>query len=135
MELQKFLKTLLATAFTIYLTSLLIPGLSLTPGLKSLSIVTVSLVILKRLVSPVIKILLLPLNIVTFGLIRWLITVIVLYLLDFLLTEIDIQGFLLTNIPGLGKFLPQMVVGTFIATIIIAIVLSILKRTLSWLIH
>lgn len=135
MDLQKILKSFLTTAVTLYLLNLVIPGLSLAPGLKNLFLVTLALFLLQKLVKPLIKILLLPLNIVTLGVFRWLTTIIVLYLLDFLLTEIDIHGFGLREISGIGYLLPDIVVGTFIATILIALLLTLIRRLLSWLIR
>ncbi|MBI2010092.1 MAG: phage holin family protein [Candidatus Chisholmbacteria bacterium] len=135
MPFQKLLKSLLATTVSLYGLSLVIPGLILAPGLQNLLLVSAVLYLLNRLIRPIIKIFLLPLNIVTFGLSRWLTTIAVLYLLDFLLTEIDIQGFALRQVKGVGYLLPDIVVGTFIATILIALLLTLVKRLLSWLIR
>lgn len=134
MSFQKLLKSLSVTAVAIYLTSLAVPGFVIQPGLNHLLTATLTLVVLNIFVKPLIKLLLLPVNLLTLGAFRWLINIMLIYLLSLLLPSVTLRSFSLSQLPGLGSILPDILVGQFFVTILVSLVFSLCHHLLFWLI-
>ena len=134
MRLQKFLKSFLLTSIALYLTTLFIPGFYINPQLKSLVFATLIFSLLNTFIRPLVKLLLLPINLITLGALGWLANIIILYLFAYLSPDVSISSFLLSDIPGIGLILPSLIVGRFIATFIISAVISVAQNLISWLI-
>lgn len=134
MSFQKIIKSFTLTAVALYLTTLIIPGFTIQQGMKNILIATLALTILNTFIRPIIKVLLLPVNLLTLGTFRWLINIILLYMLTLIIPEVTIQGFILSDIPSLGTILPSITVGRFVATIIVSLGLSFTQSLLFWLI-
>ncbi len=134
MKLQKFIKSFVLTAIALYLTHLFIPGFWINPNLSSLALATLIFTLLNTFVRPIVKLLLLPINLTTLGMFRWLANIIILYLFSYISKDVSISHFILSDIPGLGVILPTLTVGRFIATIITSAVISLSQNLISWLI-
>ena len=132
--MRKFLRSLVFSAISLFLTSRLIPGFEISPGIANLFVVTLVLTILNLLIRPLVKLLLLPINLITLGTFRWLTTLIILYLLDLLLPEGNIFAFPLHTIPAIGVILPKIIVGKLVAAILTALTLTTIRRLLVWLV-
>jgi len=135
MPFQKKLKSFVLTAIALYLTTLIIPGFSIGSGLSGVLIATLALALLNIFAKPLVKLLLLPVNLVTLGAFRWLASIVILYLLAFLITQVTISNFNINQIPALGKFLPNLNLNRFFATILISININLTQSLLSWLIR
>lgn len=132
------MKTLLRY-FLINLTSLLItthliPGLTYTGGLKSLFIGAAAFMLINLLLVPLLKILFLPLNLLTLGLFSWLINVLGLYALT------TISSFVLKpyNFPGAtisGVVIPDTVLTAFWVAVAASLLIGIITNFLQWLVH
>lgn len=134
MRLQKFVKSFTLTAIALYLTYLFIPGFWINPKLSSLLLATLIFTLLNTFVRPIVKLFLLPINLTTLGMFRWLVNIIILYLFSYISHDVSISSFLLSDIPTLGVILPSITVGKFIATILTSIVISASQSLISWLI-
>ncbi len=134
MGLQKIIKYFALTAISLYLTTLVVPGLTIKEGAKNIIIATVVLTLLNIFVKPIIKLLFLPVNLVTLGMFRWIINIIILYLFTLVTPEVSISGFALNTIPVIGGLLPHIFLNRFFATIIVSLVLSCSQNLLHWLI-
>lgn len=133
MPVRKFLRSLVYSAVALFLTSQIIPGFEIAPGLFNLLIVTLVLTLLNWLVRPLVKLLLLPINLVTLGAFRWLTTIVILYLLTWVIPEVNIFSFPLHTIPVIGIVLPQIFVGKFIATLLTTLSFTTIRRLIVWL--
>ena len=131
--MQKLLKSFILTAIALYFTTVIIPGFIIQPGLINILVTTLVLALLNTFIRPLIRLLLLPVNLLTLGAFRWLINIILLYLLTLIMPEVEINGFLLTEIPLLGNLLPQASVGPFIAIVLTSIALSLSLSFLLWI--
>lgn len=81
----------------LYLATQIATGLVFEKGPQSLILTAAALTVASLLVRPIINILLLPINLLTFGIFRWVSHAIVFFLVDLVLSEFSIQGF---NFPG-----------------------------------
>lgn len=91
--MKKLFKTFVIEAAVLYLVSLSSEGLVFSQGIRSILLTAGALTVATYLVRPIITILLLPLNLITFGLFKWVSHAIVLFLVDLVLDEFSVVGF------------------------------------------
>ena len=101
--MRKLIKQVLFSSISLYVVSYLFPQLKIS-NIPTLIIAAFVFTIFSWFVKPVLKILFLPVNLITFGLFSWVIQIIVLYLVvlvvpGFVIGEIQIPAF------ELGPFL------------------------------
>lgn len=101
-HLMKIIRSLLLTAITIAILAWALPTVSFM-DLTTLLLASVVLTLLQAVAKPVLKILFLPINIVTLGLFSWVINVFLLWLATYLVPGFRIQPMILFNI-HLGQF-------------------------------
>ena len=135
MNFQKFIKKIIVTSVALYGVTATIPGFSFDLSPANLLIITLTLLLLQFLAKPIIKLLLLPLNLVTLGAFRWLINLIIFYLLDTILIQLNIISFSLDGIWAIGTLMPQVQTGKFFALLISIITFRIFYRLARWVIH
>jgi len=90
---MKFLINVLATTIAVFVVSQILPGVVLD-DITSAFIVAVVLGVLNTFVKPVIKILTLPITVLTLGLFSLVINIALLYLTDYLVKGITLTSFL-----------------------------------------
>ena len=123
--MRPIFRSLLVTATSLYLTSLVLPGLTFSRGFKGLILTVVILVLVDRLIKPVINLLFLPLNLITLGMFRWVTNVLVLYLVSLLSPDLIITGFTLNQF----YFTP------FLSLVAASFILSLSHSALRWFLH
>lgn len=87
------------STFSIWSTSLVASGLIFGKGIQTLLITGAAVTAVSLFAKPVINLLLLPVNIITFGLFRWLSSAIILYIVTLIVPEFKVSGF---NFGGLS---------------------------------
>lgn len=119
--MKYLLRVFLFNSFSLWLVSQILPALSIAGNWQALLFAGLILSLLMLLVAPILKILFLPINILTFGLLSWLINVIVLYLLTFFVPTVSVhawrfpggswQGF---SVPALSlSYVPSLILVSF----------------------
>ncbi|MFH2118543.1 MAG: phage holin family protein [Candidatus Paceibacterota bacterium] len=98
---MKLLKPLIVTAASLWILSYFLPTINIGDW-TTLLIASVVMVIVNRFVKPIVKLLFLPINIVTLGLFSVVINVGLLWLVTYL-----VPGFQITNMIVLGVHLNQ----------------------------
>lgn len=91
--IKKLLRAFVIETTALYLASQIAQGLSFEKGVQSLLLTGFALGIASFVIRPIINILLLPINLVTFNLFKWLSHAVTLFLVDLLLSEFSIGGF------------------------------------------
>lgn len=84
---------ILGTAISFYITDKIIAGFTIENTWQAFLLASIIFILINTLIKPIIKLLLLPINLVTLGLFHWLINVIVLYIFDLLYTGVTIMGY------------------------------------------
>lgn len=133
MNIKKFLYRFFINILALYLIILLIPGLSLTGGLKPLLFCGVALTFLNKLAKPFLKLLLLPFNLVTLGLFSWLINVITLYLLTLIVPDLKVSAFTFPGFSYQGFTIPTLELNIVYTYILASFTLSLITSLLRWL--
>lgn len=129
------LRHILINLLVIYLADLIYPGFSILHDTKTLLSAAVIWLLLNKIVKPIIKLLLLPINLITLNLFSWVISLITLFLLQSLVGGITITAY---NFPGLssgGFVIPAVSIGIFISYVIVSCIINLLHSFIMWLIR
>lgn len=130
--MKHLLRVYLFHIFALWLSDQLLPGLSISGGLPGIMSTAVFLSLLMLLVAPVLKILFIPINILTFGLFSWFVNVAVVYVLTLLSTNVRIEAFLFDGIQWAGFTIPSFSVTYPVALILTSLTITIITNILEY---
>lgn len=133
--MKTILRALFINATILFLASRIYPGLVFDGQLKTLLLAAIALTILNRFIKPVIKLLLLPINLITLGLFGWVAQVLTLFILTRLVSGFAVVGFYFAGWTSNGFVVPAMTISTFISYVLASITLSLLSQVLGWLLR
>ena len=91
--MKRIIRVFVIETVILYLVSRIATGMVFEQGLRSIVIAGGALSVASMFIKPIINLLLLPLNMITFGLFRWISHAIMLFLVDLVLPEYAITGF------------------------------------------
>ncbi len=91
--MKRILRIFSVEIFALYLVSEMTRGIIFERGNQDIFLVGAALALASLLARPIINLLLLPLNLVTFGFFRWVSNAVTLFLVDMVLTQITINSF------------------------------------------
>lgn len=109
------------------------PGLTYTGGFKTLAIGALGLMGMNLIIIPLLKVVFLPLNILTLGIFTWVLNVIALYLLTTIIPAFKLMPF---NFPGgefFGMGLPAQNLTVLWVAIIASFMIGFASRFVHWL--
>jgi putative membrane protein len=116
--MKHLIRTFLFNVFALWFTSQVVPALVAPGGWQTICFAGFVLSILMLIVAPILRILFIPINILTFGLLSWLINVIVIYLLTVFVPEIQIKSWLFPGFSWSGFIIPSLQL-SYIASLIV----------------
>ncbi len=134
-RMKTLLRYFLINLVSIFITTRYLPGLTYNGGIKSLLLGAAAFMLINFILVPLLKILFLPLNLLTIGLFSWLINVIALYALttivsDFSLMPYSFPGTVIANIS-----IPATQLSTFWVAVIASFMIGTITHFLQWLSH
>jgi len=88
--------------------------------------------VLYLFLRPILKLLSLPLNLITFGLYSFFVNVIILYVLTYILNGFQIIAFQFNGTSFSGFAIPSFYVSTFFSALLASLILSAVTGILSW---
>lgn len=109
------------------------PGLSYEGGFRTLAIGAVGLMAMNLVVIPLLKVVFLPLNILTLGVFTWVINVIALYLLITVIPQFRLVPYDFTGAVFLGINIPPQHLTVLWVAIIASFMIGFAGRFLHWL--
>lgn len=133
--MRNLLVRLLATAAALYVTSSLIAGFRLDSTWQAYLLASLVFLVTSGIAGPIIKLLLLPINLLTLGLLRWVASVIVLYLFDLLYRGVTISAY---DFPGFTSgllALPAAHLGLFWVLVFSSFTISLTSSLVTTLFH
>ena len=131
--MKKIIRIYLIDTVSLYLVSRFTQGLIFERGLESLLLAGVGLTAVSLIIRPLINLLLLPLNLVTFGLFRWVSSAIALYLVTLVVPGFKISKFFFSGFSSQWFSLPAIGLGGILAFVAFSFILSLLITIFSWL--
>jgi putative membrane protein len=123
--MRKIIINILATAASFYAAQYFLSGIHLDSNWSAYLIASLVFVIFNFILSPIIKLLLLPINLLTLGLFRWLSNVLILYLFDLVYDGINIVGFNFSGYNSSIISIPTGYLGLFWVLVIASFIMSI----------
>jgi len=132
--MRRLLRTILINLLVLYLVDTAYPGFSIKHDFRVLLTAAVIWLLLNKIVKPVIKLLLLPINIITLNLFAWVVSLLTLFLLQTIVGDISIEAY---NFPGVsieGFVIPAIYINTFFSYLITSTLLNTFISSIKWLI-
>lgn len=128
------LRLFLFNLFALWLVTQLIAGVRFSGGWQTLVLASFVLTLANWLIKPLVKLLLLPINLLTLGAFRWLINVVILYLVTLLVPNFKIAAFLFPGFSYQGFVIPSLHLTTFWVFVIVSFAISLVTTFLLWLV-
>lgn len=131
--IKKYLRLFLINVVSLWLIAQAVAGVVYQGGLTTLATAGLVLTVVNIGVKPLINLLLLPLNLITLGTFRWLVNVLVLWLVTLLVPQFQINAFSFAGFSWQGFIIPPLALGQFWAFVLISFLISLTTGFLLWL--
>ena len=131
--MKTLLRHYLMNFVAIWVTTYLLPGLTYTGGFKTLALGALGLMFLNMLIIPLLKIMFLPLNLLTLGLFTWVINVVALYLLITFIPQFKIIPFYFSGATINGFIIPAAQLNVLQVAILASFLVGLISHFLEWL--
>lgn len=132
--MKRILRHFVIDSVSIFLVSSIASGMVFQKGIETLLLTGLGLTIASLIAKPVINILLLPVNLITFGLFRWVAAVAVLYIVTLVVPGFSITGFNFGGYTSLWIDIPSVVFTGFLAYLAFSFLHSLFSSFIYWLI-
>lgn len=130
--MKHLIRVFLFNVFALWLSSQILPTLTAPGGATTILFAGFVLSILMLVVQPLLKILFIPINILTFGLLSWLMNVIVIYLLTVFVPEIRINLWVFPGTTWAGFVIPSIHFTYYTALIASSLLISTITDVLHY---
>lgn len=128
------LRNYLINLASLWATTRLVQGLTFEGGLKTLAIGALGLMILNVAVIPLLRVMFLPLNLLTLGLFAWVVNVVALYLLVTFIPQFKLEPYLFPGFNLSGVQVPQMQLNVLQVAILASFLVGLFSQLLKWLV-
>jgi len=133
MSLKKILRSFIINLAAIILVNQAIPGFVVSGGYEGYLITAAVLTGVNLALKPLIRLLLLPINLLTLGTFRWLANVFTLYLVTLLVPYLEIVSFTFPGWSYQGFIVPEIFLAKVWVLVISSFFISLLTTFLFWL--
>ncbi len=133
--MKAILRYFLINLGALWITTQILPGLTYTGGLKILFIGAVVFTVINFILVPLLKVLLLPLNLLTLGIFAWVTNVLALYALTTLIPSFKLMPYHYPGFDISGLIIPSIYLSTLWVAIIASLMIGALSHFLHWLSH
>lgn len=131
--MKSLLRNFLIHLVTLLIVSKILPGFTYTGGLRTLVLGTIAFMLINVAIVPLLKVMFLPLNILTLGIFTWVVNVVGLYLLTTVVPNFRLLPY---NFPG-GEVgfvsLPQMELNVLYVAVAASFLVGFISHFLQWL--
>lgn len=131
--MKSLLRSFLINTAAIFFTSQLITGLSYNHQAETLFLSGAALTLVNLLVKPVIKLLTLPINLLTLGIFSWAVDILMLFIVTLLVPGFTVSGFQFYGFNVNGLVLPPFYVSTLLGFVSSSVAISFTSSFLTWL--
>ncbi|EKE05945.1 MAG: hypothetical protein ACD_19C00140G0012 [uncultured bacterium] len=132
--MKRILRHFVIDSVSIFLVSSIASGMVFQKGIETVLLTGLGLTVASLIAKPVINILLLPVNLITFGLFRWVSAVAVLYIVTLTVPGFKILNFNFGGYTSLWIDIPQVYFVGFLAILAFSFLHSIISSFIYWLI-
>jgi putative membrane protein len=132
--MKSIIKIYLISTISLYLASVAFSGLVISGGIPGILLAGAVLAVGSLLIKPVINILLLPINLITFGIFRWVSSAITLFLVTLVVPGIKITGFTFIGYASKWLDIPAFSLSGILALIAFSFAISVFASIIHWLV-
>jgi len=132
--MKKILRHYVVDTFLLFVVSKITSGLVFENGVETLLLAGAGLTVASLLAKPVINLLLLPLNLITFNLFKWVSSAVALYLVTLVVPGFKITGFFFSGLSSQWLDLPSVSFSGFFAYIAYSFIFSLFAAFIYWII-
>jgi putative membrane protein len=133
--MKTLLQKILIYLGALFTTHLWFPGFALKGGIIEFLITAVVFILLNWFLKPVLKIIFLPLNLLTFGFFRWIINALVLFVLSAVVPYVDIYSFEFSGLSSQELTIPPARISYFFSLILAAFFIHLTVEFYMWLVE
>jgi putative membrane protein len=133
MNFKKYLRIFVYNLLALWVVTQVLEGVAVIGGLKPFIAAGLALTLVNLLVRPLIKLLFLPINLLTLGAFRWLVNVVTLYLVTILVPQLEIKPFTFPGFSYQGFIFPTLELSPFWALVVATFFLSLTTSFLYWI--
>ena len=130
--MKKHLRSFLITSASLMVAAWLIPTINFQEGVKTVLITALALTLVNLIVRPVINLLLLPINLLTLGLFRWLVNVFAFYIVVLLIPQLKIEPYPFPGFAHQGFIIPSIQFSFFWTLVLVSFIISFTTGFLYW---
>lgn len=132
--MKKIVRHYIIDTSTLYAVSLIASGIVFEEGIRTLLLAGLALSLASILVKPIINLLLLPINLITFNLFRWLSSAVALYLVTLVVPGFKIVSFSFAGYTSQWIDIPALSIQGVFAFILFSFLISIITSIIYWVI-
>lgn len=132
--MKNILKHYIVDTISLYLISQAVSGMYFENGINSLFLAGLGIMLTSFLVKPIINLLLLPLNLLTFGLFRWISSSITLYIVTLVVPGFSIHEFFFSGFTSPWIDIPSLTFVSPISFIAFSFLITTVTSIIYWLI-
>jgi putative membrane protein len=133
--MKRLLKHYIVNTFSLYVVSRIAGGLVFEASIETLLLTGGAITIATVFAKPVINVLLLPLNLVTFGVFRWVSSTIALYLVTLVVPGFSVSGFQFDGYVSKWIDIPSFGFSSeLLAIIMFSFLLSVFSSLIYWIV-
>ncbi|TSC63730.1 MAG: putative membrane protein [Microgenomates group bacterium Gr01-1014_93] len=133
--MKSLLRYFLINLVSLWITTEIIGGLTYTGGFQSLAFGAAVFAAINILLVPLIKVLLLPLNLLTLGLFASLTNVLALYALTNIAPQFKLMPYYFPGFDYGGFSIPGVQLSTLMVAVVASLFIGVLTHFLHWLVH
>lgn len=131
--MRTILKHFIVDTVSLYLVSLMVSGIVFKEGVQTLLMAGLVLMLATTLVKPVINILLLPINLVTFGLFKWVAYAVTLYIVTLVVPGFKLMDFVFKGFNSYWISIPALALTGVLAFLAFSFVISVVSSVVHWI--
>ena len=131
--MKRLIRGVIIDTFALFAASQAAQGMVFANGIQTLFLAGFGLAVAMLLAKPIINVLLLPLNLVTFGLFSWVSSAVVLYLVTLLVSGFEVNFFDFPGYTSVWFDLPALYFTGVLAYVAFAFIISLITTFVHWL--
>jgi putative membrane protein len=131
--MKTILKHFIIDTVSLYLISLVVTGIVFEKGIETLLLTGFVLMLTSLIVRPVINLLLLPINLITFGLFKWVTYVVTLYLVTLIVPGFKLLNFVFNGFSSAWFSIPTISLTGFLALFAFSFLISFISSLVYWI--
>lgn len=131
--MKSLIRSLVINLAALQVAIMIIPGITNDGDFNTVIWAILVLAVMNLLIRPLISLLFLPINLLTLGAFRWLINVIVLFLLTLIVKDLNVSSFMFNGFQYQGFIIPSLQISKFWTLVSASATISITNAFLFWL--